>query len=293
MTYYQEDPLLVTCGTAEDIRFKSIEDETNSALTNYFATLPGQNIRTSICLLVLLFQGYFLAPATGNYTFIPSGYDYGYIWAGQEAFGEWSSYNSLSAENEGPRKDGVLNVTKGDIIPMTFLWANEYGDGNCTFSIITPTNEEIYNFSGLFLQPVVADPWLPKPAALAGECPEPPEEPLQADIHSGSDTILFYEGYNEKKELSPDNPGNDNPAKFPPISTLSPQSNAGEAFNICYAQTYNEGYKTFGLHWRFDLYKWQCVSYHAEMLDPAWFNVTSNGVRYAYGYTLWRTRSIP
>lgn len=108
----------------------------------------------------LLFQGFFLAPQTGTYTFtVPSsGNDnFAELWVGSPAL-SWNDQNAAfkairGAESSSP--DGVFSVTmnKGDATPFSYLWANGGGAGRSAFSILLPDGSQPTDISNLFVQP--------------------------------------------------------------------------------------------------------------------------------------------
>lgn len=107
----------------------------------------------------LLFQGFFIAPQTGPYTFsVPaaSNDNFAEFWTGNAALAWADSAAAFKAiRTADASSDGSTTVTMnaGDAMPITYLWANGGGAGQSAFNIVFPDGSSPTDFSKLFLQP--------------------------------------------------------------------------------------------------------------------------------------------
>jgi len=103
------------------------------------------------------------------------------------------------------------------------------------------------------------------------------------------DGTPYYEyysgsGYTENT----DNPGNDDPSQYPPVTTtIAGTSDTCAVIQECanIAGNDNNVYYSFDVHFLESAQIWQCVQFY----DPAqsgYFNVANSDVELAYGYTI-------
>lgn len=108
----------------------------------------------------LLFQGFFVAPQSGTFTFtVPSaGNDnFAELWMGPLAYA-WTDQTANFKSIRGATTtstDGVFSITMnaGDAQPLTYLWANGGGAGRSSFSILLPDGTQPTDISRLFVPP--------------------------------------------------------------------------------------------------------------------------------------------
>lgn len=108
----------------------------------------------------LLFQGFFVAPQSGTFTFtVPSaGNDnFAELWMGPLAYA-WTDQTANFKSIRGATTtstDAVFSITMnaGDAQPLTYLWANGGGAGRSSFSIMLPDGTQPTDISRLFVPP--------------------------------------------------------------------------------------------------------------------------------------------
>ncbi|KAJ1333129.1 GLEYA domain-containing protein [Microdochium nivale] len=106
-----------------------------------------------------LFQGFFVAPQSGTYTFtVPASNNdnFAELWVGPSAFA-WTDQTAafkVIRGASGSTPDGVLSVTMnaGDAQPFSYLWANGGGAARSAFSILLPDGTQPTDISNLFVQ---------------------------------------------------------------------------------------------------------------------------------------------
>ena len=147
---------------SKDITVRGILQNINVA-TGYADNLylPGQSRGIPAFNIGVLFQGYFKAPADGDFTFTSAAYtdDFGWIWTGDKAFANWTGSNR-DAFSSFPFQRGSITVslTEDQLLPVTILWGNHIGSGHLDISIYCDTLDEIYtDTSGLFYLPLDFD----------------------------------------------------------------------------------------------------------------------------------------
>ncbi|KXJ87886.1 GLEYA domain-domain-containing protein [Microdochium bolleyi] len=91
----------------------------------------------------IIYQGFYVARATGDHTFSSSGDtidNWGYFWSGNTAY---STYSDLNFNFRSVRVDGApytggtqtVQMNQGDAIPVAWLWANGGGAGQSDFTV--------------------------------------------------------------------------------------------------------------------------------------------------------------
>jgi hypothetical protein len=126
-------------------------------------------------------QGYLWAKeGPGNYTLVTSGLidDVFYAWHGAKAYSDYqkdnydylaNSYNAQNgyivsrAQNFGR---ATVQVGVGELVPVTFIWANGGGPGQAYLNIIDPAGNTHMDTSGFFVPansscPGYVDPFSP------------------------------------------------------------------------------------------------------------------------------------
>ncbi|KAI5463554.1 GLEYA domain-containing protein [Mariannaea sp. PMI_226] len=107
----------------------------------------------------IIFNGFFVAKETGQYTFSSSSDlidNWGYLWVGDAAY-NWNENNAAFKASRtvsgyfGGTYSVVMNT--GDAIPITWLWANGGGPGQSDLTITTPGGLKIQGGSGNFATP--------------------------------------------------------------------------------------------------------------------------------------------
>jgi len=109
--------------------------------------------------VALVFQGFFVAPLSGTFTFtVPSaGNDnFAELWMGPAAYA-WTDQTANFKSTRGATTtstDGVFSITMnaGDAQPFTYLWANGGDAGRSAFSILLPDGTQPTDISRLFVQ---------------------------------------------------------------------------------------------------------------------------------------------
>ncbi|KAF5703308.1 hypothetical protein FMUND_13055 [Fusarium mundagurra] len=104
----------------------------------------------------LLFNAYFYAKETGMYTFsVPDTIDnWGYLWVKDAAYtwnsGAWAIEGTRTGQIPALWKGGSyqIQLTKGDAIPFTYLWANGGGCAGNDLSVRTPSGKSIPGMQG-------------------------------------------------------------------------------------------------------------------------------------------------
>ena len=207
--FHNEDQDLTTiaCG----ITFQPyLKDTTNKYLDNSpstYDTLSGHGESlVELSKVANVIQGYFYVPESGEYTLGITGNDIAYIFIASldgdptQAFDNWTS--PAFATDIGPTPISVYdhrielgNLTKGDLWPMTFIFATTLGSGDITGKpgygvqvftrvyLTLPDKSTIISeieFEGLFVLPQGNDTQLgpdqPTSASDASViCPDPPE----------------------------------------------------------------------------------------------------------------------
>ncbi|KAK5989287.1 hypothetical protein PT974_10800 [Cladobotryum mycophilum] len=108
----------------------------------------------------ILFQGFFVAQASGTYNLsvADNGIDnWGYLWTGNDSFSAWDDGNTAfkaTRVGNGPYRGGATSVTlnAGDTIPIGWLWANGGGPGGSVFNIRNPSGTTTTNGAGYFVK---------------------------------------------------------------------------------------------------------------------------------------------
>lgn len=116
---------------------------------NWFLTATGDfgvpSIRSGTAIpeaTSIEWQGYFLAEATGTYTFTSISDDASYIWVGDNAVSGYTTANAL-VDNGGlhgaQEATGTINLTEGVYYPIRIQAGNNAVDGLFGFGITGPT----------------------------------------------------------------------------------------------------------------------------------------------------------
>lgn len=107
----------------------------------------------------LLFQGFFIAPQTGSYTFtVPAenNDNFAQLWTGASAL-SWldsaSAFKAVRTATTSSIGQAVVSLNAGDAMPFSYLWANGGGAGRSAFNIVFPDGSSPSDFSSLFVQP--------------------------------------------------------------------------------------------------------------------------------------------
>lgn len=162
----------ITCGISNDINFA------DTSGPNAHGYLPGQPRTTNLSHIALVYHGLFLVPTSGIYHFATNSDDFGYIWAGEVAYSNWTAENAVASNGYNqPTTSIPQNFTAYDRVPVTILYANGGGDCRANFSLIMPGGESVDNFYRLFLNPSLQEaPEVPRwiPAYADGPCAAPP-----------------------------------------------------------------------------------------------------------------------
>ncbi|KAH8666834.1 GLEYA domain-containing protein [Xylariales sp. PMI_506] len=107
----------------------------------------------------LLLQGFFIARQTGTYTLSSSASyidNWGYLWTGDAAYSDWSDANTgFQASRTGAGYYGgstTVDMSEGDAIPLTWLWANGGGVSQSYFVVTAPDGTVTTDSTGYFVQ---------------------------------------------------------------------------------------------------------------------------------------------
>jgi len=107
----------------------------------------------------LLFQGFFIAPQTGTYTFtVPAenNDNFAQLWTGASAL-TWadnaSAFKAVRTATTSSIGQTTVSLNAGDAMPFSYLWANGGGAGRSAFNIVLPDGSSPTDFSSLFVQP--------------------------------------------------------------------------------------------------------------------------------------------
>lgn len=108
----------------------------------------------------VVFKGGFKALQTGTYTFsttVAKNDNWGWFWIGNVAVNGWDDTNAAykaTRVGTGGFVGGIASITlnEGDVVPITFLWANGGGPGSTDFNIRLPDGSTITNGSGYFVE---------------------------------------------------------------------------------------------------------------------------------------------
>ena len=286
---YKTDEILVTCG---NVKYNAnIANDFPDGDFSVFGYLPDQDILTDLYGIVLVFQGYFVAPATGEYIFRAGDYNLAYIWVGENAISNWTLDNALALNDNPSTADGNIALVKESITPFTLLYAvdGELADSN--YSVILPDGTE-QPFSGdIFLKPLAEDDWAP---TQEEECPDPPAKPITHDEECGFDLKLFYASEDgDFGNIISETPS-ENPVAIAD-STVEHKGYAAEvqhceALSNCVGEAKAAGYETIGFYEILGGNGYKCAWFKGENDDPEQFNKvhsTDNTVGFSWGYTLY------
>lgn len=108
----------------------------------------------------IVFKGGFKASQTGTYTFtttVAKNDNWGWFWIGDVAVNDWNDNNAAykaTRVGSGGFFGGTTSITlrAGEVIPITFLWANGGGAGSTDFTIRLPDGTTTTNGSGYFVE---------------------------------------------------------------------------------------------------------------------------------------------
>lgn len=259
--FNSDDNVLVSCGSTSDPNF------TNQP-GSYMGYLPGQSTLRDLSEIAVVFHGYFVPPVDGNYYFGTSSDDFGYVWAGSDAFTGWTSSNFV-AQNTGA---SPVPMTAGTPMAVTFLYVNS--GANCTsYFEYTPDGANYYsNFTGLLLPPNANDTWSPMPES---ECTPP----------TGCDANGFYEYYfGSGYVFNSSAPANYN--SNPMTISINGTYDEAVAAADCGANTKQLTYLSFDLHYDDSGSVWYCVSYAGYSNDTSYWDVPVSSVTQGYGYSI-------
>ncbi|KAI9686427.1 MAG: hypothetical protein M1822_003772 [Bathelium mastoideum] len=159
LTYYQYDDSSQSINPSD---FQSPDYERTGTIQNIDSisapqfgpyNLPG-NPPFYISGLAIVFQGYFVAAATGTYTFTvePSDDDHFWLWTGDNALGNnWQQGNQdFYHVFQDPAVSYSQNFQAGDLLPVTILWTNVGGPGSIHFDITSPDGTQVEDTTGFF-----------------------------------------------------------------------------------------------------------------------------------------------
>jgi hypothetical protein len=123
--------------------------------SNNYCTLPGQSNSELCDVIGVVFQGFFVVPTTGSFTFAtPRVDDMWYIWHGDTALSGWNGTNyDAAAKRSGASSSYTMTLSKGYILPVTFLWTNNGGPGYINFQVTFPNGTIVTDTTGLFTPP--------------------------------------------------------------------------------------------------------------------------------------------
>lgn len=195
----------------------------------------------------MVYRGYFVVPVSGRYQFETQCDDFGYIWGGETAFTGWTTLNCVGGTN---LTSNSVPFNEGDVVPVTFLYANGGGDALASFHIVFPDQTIVSDFSTYFTQPLSPDPWLPMPTtncATSSSCDT-----------EGFQIFLAGPGYNlDTDKLSYVNP------QRPPIVKRYSQGSIPPTFSGILADCENEantyGYQVIVVHYLVSENVWECI----------------------------------
>ena len=176
---------LLSCGIAQSLLFQTIPLLNDTPST--YGTLPSQNVTTNLAYVTVIFHGYLLASETGNYTWTTQSNDLGYVWLGDDAYSTWDGSNAIT--RTGGAIEQPLTLNKGDVLPITVLYANAGGTGSSLFQLTLPNGTAVSDFTGLLLQPKPNDRFLPPPYVDNATCPAPV---AVNDSFCGTEFVNFY-----------------------------------------------------------------------------------------------------
>ena len=150
VTEYNNNPGNITIrGFLPNLNF-----ETDGTINNY--TFPGQSGPTTISPYAIVFQGFFIAPNTGNYNLTTdiTTDDFCWIWTGTKAYKTWNinNFDALSIYNA---YSGIAQfaAAAGDLVPVTILWVNRGALGRLAINFYNfATSTRVTNTTGYFQQ---------------------------------------------------------------------------------------------------------------------------------------------
>lgn len=129
-----------------------------------FLTLADRTISFESSQSALLFNGFFIAKETGTYTFTSLGNaidNWGYLWLGDVSYSDWNDDNAaFKASRTGAGNFGgssSMTMSKGDVIPLMWLWENGGSVAQSYLSITTPGGVTTTDPTGYFVQACTAD----------------------------------------------------------------------------------------------------------------------------------------
>ncbi len=257
-------------------------DTTNFASGNstYFGNLPSAGSgQIDLETIAVIFQGYFVVPATGSYLFQTTSDDFGYIWVGQKALNQWNNNNY----------DGSVNTTsspvllnRGDNVPVTFLYAN--GGGFCAsiFEITYPNGTQLNgNFATDFVQPNATDPWMPTPQT---NCRTP-------SLYDKNNFRVFYAG--SGFALDPTNPSNDNTSHPRIIKNYAQGAHYADVLQDCEAQANSYGYMTIDIHFSYSANRWVCTMYWFSNDLSKYYSTPDPDTTQSHGYLSGANGDVP
>lgn len=133
------------------------------------AVIPGQSSARDISAITVVYHGYFVVPYTAYYDFRTVDDDFGYMWIGSIAYGNYTTSNALYFSIGGgglPRRR--IPLVGGDILPVTLMYANGAGGGAAYFYMnIYDADGNLVDFtsdfSTYFVQPMPDAAWAPQP----------------------------------------------------------------------------------------------------------------------------------
>lgn len=119
--------------------------------TNYTCSL----VNADCGLVGVIFQGYlWAAQGPGNYTLSSDdNSDNAFlVWHGSNAYSNYENSNYDYQANYPSTSGSVtINVSTGELVPITLLWANGGGPGQADLSITSPAGTTYSNTSGFFV----------------------------------------------------------------------------------------------------------------------------------------------
>ena len=260
---------LITCGIAVNVDFDSAGDDG-------YGTLPGQDSQTELTTIAVVFQGYFLAPQSGNYVFEANCDDFGYIWIQSAAFTDWADENYILG--------GATSVSlpvffqEGDSIPITILYANFGGDASSRFTVILPDEMSVDGSTDYFYQPHSNDLVIPPPGTDY-------TTPTGCE-GNGFQQFYFGSGYTLNPSYISDYDDNDAvQAYFSPHNDYNVDEVVQVCERVCYNNFGDSGCGAFDLHFLTSESIWECVLYEGSggTPDSSDYNIQAD-VTQAYGF---------
>lgn len=261
--YFNENLLsVVDCGIAQDISFGT------------GGPLPGLSwYEVNTTIIAVVYQGHFVVPQTGDYTWTSESKTFGYIWTGDVAYSAWSGSNWVANQNT-PSKPQYY--TAGELIPTTVLYANTGGNSTCSFSLIFPDGNIHYIFGDYFVRPFENDTFSP---TSNGSCPNAPEfDPFTM----GSSCVSSSRPYSLYHVGSSTTFSGTSPTGFKQVyqGNITACQAAASCMDYSYATTYPN---TLDLHYLKSQSAWECIGWGDNNQDPRAYSVINEDVIVGYG----------